>query len=327
MKKYAEYLTVISIFLLLVHSTIREIFVGPHPSLIIPLQATIEWVVLFGLYLVIIYRIISLVWQNRKFAALKFFLGSLLLSYLILAPFELLWEIAVQPQTIFKWQNIFHPAIFSRVMPELAIFSTAGAIIGSVRQLLLRRQFIKLKKISLISGAIVTVGITLFASVYFFNLDYNGTEEIKFVNDEFNSLEELLNQPQFRDKVVYVDLWYSNCKPCIQQMPYLANIKKILAAQEIEYLYIARETSNPDSRQRWLNAIEKYDLQGWHAYMEGALQDKIWEPILASQPEAKSAAYPRYLLVNRRGKIVNYNATYPIHSEIALQEVQKVLAN
>ena len=325
MNKLFERLTIVSIFLILVNGNINTLIHNQYTSVIIPLQAVAESVVLLALFLLTIYKFIPLLWQKQIGLASTRVLGSLIISYLILAPFELLFETVAVPGTVFQWKNVIHPAIISRIIPELAIILLAGGLIGGIRQLILTKKFALLKKISLVSGSAVAVGMAIFACNYFMDLGYQGTNEIKFVEAEFSSLDELLAQPQFEDKVVYIDLWFSNCKPCIKEMPHMAELKKKLAGQEIEYLYIARETSNPDSRQRWINAIQKYDLKGWHAYMVSDMQDKIWEPILENQPQKKSPAYPRYLIVDRSGKVVNYDASNPSYKEVALSEVKAIL--
>ncbi|RZK40433.1 MAG: TlpA family protein disulfide reductase, partial [Hymenobacter sp.] len=61
-----------------------------------------------------------------------------------------------------------------------------------------------------------------------------------------------------RGKVVYLDFWYSGCRPCLAEAPAAAKLKQQFAGQEVVFVYISIET-NVDG---WRQAIEKNSLAG-----------------------------------------------------------------
>ena len=138
------------------------------------------------------------------------------------------------------------------------------------------------------------------------------------MNGEFGSIQELVDLPQFRDKTVYIDLWFSSCAPCIKQFKdHLPKAKERLASSEVVYLYLARETGHPDSVSRWKNAIAEYNLKGWHYYFPKANERIIWDQIRANS-DVRIEGYPHYL-VAKNGEIISYNAPKPSEIEELLE--------
>lgn len=168
---------------------------------------------------------------------------------------------------------------------------------------------------------ITFMAVTILAATGFVFIAYRSDRsfeqesEYQIIQDEIPSLSALVGQPQFKDKTVYIDLWFSSCSPCIDQFKnHLPQLKSRLKTEqkEVVYLYIARETSHLDSKLRWKKAIEEYQLKGWHGYLDKDLEKKIWQEI-ASAPNVSLAAnygYPHYLIA-KNGKIISYNAPKP----------------
>jgi thiol-disulfide isomerase/thioredoxin len=203
---------------------------------------------------------------------------------------------------------IMHPSIMKQVLPYLL----CGLCIGLVNTLKLSKKMIL--KISYVLISILVVGGGVFAFKYYNDLRYEGSNSIKFIKENYQSLDSILQRQEFEGKVVYIDLWFSSCSPCIQEFKLMPPIKESLKDENIEYLYLARKTSHPNDIQLWKNAIKKYNLSGQHIYMSDTLEENVWQLIEKNVPNL-ARAYPHYLIVNQDNIIVSYNAQKPSDKE------------
>lgn len=212
---------------------------------------------------------------------------------------------------------IWEPLVLESVLP----FIVAPVIIGLLTILKFGNSYYR-KALPYI-GVLILVIITVFVIKFISDAAFKGKGSISFVDGEHGSLESILNQPQFADKIVYIDLWYSSCSPCLEDFGELPKLKPELEQYRIEYLYLARETSHPNSYQRWKSAIKKYNLKGWHVYMSEDLRDNVWELIERNSNDGIKG-YPRYLLVNKSSLIVSYNAPRPSETLELIEEISQL---
>lgn len=194
---------------------------------------------------------------------------------------------------------------------ELPILYISGIMLSFIK----RDILIKTLKIGF--ATIVTIGIGIFIYTQFLSLDK--IEGVQVIEEKYSSIEEIVSLPEFENKIVFVDMWYSSCTSCIEQMTdYLPQFKREMKDEqlEVEYLYIGRETSGPMSKKLWWNAIEKLNLKGWHYYAEKNEAKNYWKTILPTLKKKGKRAYgyPHYLIA-KNGKIMDYDAPYPQYSE------------
>ena len=249
----------------------------------------------------------------------------LLLGYFVSAFFLASWMADVQNIEV-ETIHLIHPTIIKDALSFLLTFFLLGVTYAFIRHLFISGKLRLLKKITVYTAAgIAAAGLGFFIN-YQLDVNYEGDTAVHFIKEEYESFEEISLLPQFRNKVVYVDLWFSSCSPCLNEFTYLPTLKAQLKNQDIEYLYLAQETSHSNSRQRWKNTIKKFNLQGWHVYMNKQLEQQIWGMILAhDNTPAAPAIYPRYLLIDKNGKLVSYNAKRPSQKELLIQEIKDLL--
>lgn len=214
--------------------------------------------------------------------------------------------------------SLFEPL----VAKEAGILVVLPVILGMLHLVRWRKQSVK-RALSYIGAALVVLALG-FGVKYAIDVNYRGSASIHFIEGAPASLDDILAQKQFRGKAVYIDLWFSSCGPCIQDFRKLPALKEQLRNNDIAYLYLARETSHPHSRQLWKNAIKKYNLSGWHYYMTDAFRTDLWSLISANDPGA-GQAYPRYLLADRQHEIVSFDAKRPSDIEALANEIRSVL--
>ncbi|MBT1708443.1 TlpA family protein disulfide reductase [Fulvivirgaceae bacterium PWU5] len=117
----------------------------------------------------------------------------------------------------------------------------------------------------------------------------------------------------FEGKVVYIDLWASWCKPCREETPFLEAVyNQYKDDSRIAFISIAVA----DGRQAWLNALKK---------------DKpTWLQLIDSEGKVQAAynanLIPRFVIINKRGEIVNFNAPQPSHKDELVKLLEKEMA-
>ncbi len=111
----------------------------------------------------------------------------------------------------------------------------------------------------------------------------------------------------FRGKVVYIDLWATWCKPCIESIPAFLELQKAFYQKPIEFISISLD----QDRNEWLKAIKKHKLSGYQL-----ISDKAWDSDIIKDYHIENI--PRYILIDKNGNILNVHAPRPddknIHS-------------
>jgi len=102
----------------------------------------------------------------------------------------------------------------------------------------------------------------------------------------------------FIGKVVYIDLWASWCAPCRAEMPNYKKLKdKFKDNDKVAFLGIAVF----DGEKEWRKALAE-EKQDW-------LQ--LYDTRSAVAKSYVAAAIPKYILIDKNGKVVNFNAPGP----------------
>lgn len=101
-------------------------------------------------------------------------------------------------------------------------------------------------------------------------------------------------------KVVYVDVWAAWCAPCIAEHPALEKLQENFAGKDVAFVSVSIDgTMDP-----WRKMIEEKELIGIQLYTPGAWEADIMKNYGIS-------GIPRFILIDKEGKIVNANAARP----------------
>lgn len=121
--------------------------------------------------------------------------------------------------------------------------------------------------------------------------------------------EELFHEilKLYRGKIVYLDVWGVWCTPCKQQMQYVPFVKQAMKGKDVVFLYLA----NNSSEVSWKNTIKEYKLIGEQVvhYNLPAKQQSLLEEYLQVKH------FPTYMLIDRKGNIVDRNPPRPKSQE------------
>lgn len=110
----------------------------------------------------------------------------------------------------------------------------------------------------------------------------------------------------FKGSYVYLDLWASWCKPCIEEIPHLKKLKKEWQGKNIVIVGISFDKIN--RKERWIDMIKKHELDGVQLLAPASFESEFAE-------DYKISILPRFILIDPEGKIVDPQAPPPSQAE------------
>lgn len=119
----------------------------------------------------------------------------------------------------------------------------------------------------------------------------------------------------FKGKVVYIDFWASWCGPCRAMMPASKQMHAQLSEKEkkqIVFLYISIDADE----NAWRKGIKDMQIEGVNVISPGN-----WKSDACSYFQINSI--PRYMIMNKNGDIVEFNAKRPIDPSL-LEDLRKL---
>lgn len=111
-----------------------------------------------------------------------------------------------------------------------------------------------------------------------------------------------------KGKVIYVDYWGSSCPPCIRAMPDAAALRAEFEDKDVVFLYLSYDKHE----QVWKDAIRSNNIEGENFMM---VNSRV-APIVK---ELSIYEYPRYMIYDRHGKLVEQRASGPSFDQAKVQ--------
>lgn len=120
----------------------------------------------------------------------------------------------------------------------------------------------------------------------------------------------------YKGKVVYVDVWATWCGPCRAEFPNSKILKNEYKDEEdLVFMYVSIDSD----KSAWKKYLEKDpEFTGEHLFTAGAWDSEICKAY-------NIMAIPRYLLIDKEGKIADSNAPRPSSGEVIRKAINALL--
>lgn len=127
-----------------------------------------------------------------------------------------------------------------------------------------------------------------------------------------NIKNEKVKLSDYKGKVLYVDFWATWCAPCKVNM----HDSKILSTKfdenEVVFVYI----NVKDEVKAWKSFLKNSNLDGLHLYADKKTSDELYNAY-------NIYGIPKYVLIDKDGKIVNSAAEVPSKAEAEIRKLIK----
>ena len=133
--------------------------------------------------------------------------------------------------------------------------------------------------------------------------------ELKNENDFLNTLIK-----EHPNKVLYIDFWAPWCKPCMNEMSDSKKIKDYFQDKNIAFVYLASNCKEG----AWKSTIAEHKIDGEH-YLLSKTQSAQLNDIF------KITGIPHYVLIDKKGNIVNGDAPRPSSNKELIKLLEKNL--
>ncbi|MCX6216163.1 TlpA disulfide reductase family protein [Spirosoma sp.] len=129
---------------------------------------------------------------------------------------------------------------------------------------------------------------------------------------------EVVTLDEFIGKVIYLDVWASWCGPCRAEFPFSKQLQERLTKKQKEqvvFLYLSID----DSEEAWKKALNALQLTGEQGLSKGGWHSRTVQYF-------GIGSIPRYLLIDRKGKVADENAKRPSQTDAILQDILKLIS-
>lgn len=133
-----------------------------------------------------------------------------------------------------------------------------------------------------------------------------GKPAIDFKHKDRNG--KLVALSDFKGKVVLVDVWATWCGPCKRELPYLKELEKKYHGRDVVFLGVSVDEAK--DYKKWEQYLDKEGLQGIQLFGGNGFHSDIARLYQIN-------AIPRFILVDKEGKIVFMDAPAPSSGELA----------
>jgi thiol-disulfide isomerase/thioredoxin len=137
----------------------------------------------------------------------------------------------------------------------------------------------------------------------------------------YKNIEQLINLKEFKNNVLYIDMWGIGCGPCIKEFQFSKELKERYKEKPIKFIYLADGPQKSYHHTLWKSIINKHELYGYHM----PINSDLLRSIMSIKGYKAVGTLPHYILVNKNGEIVNPNAQRPSSGEKLYSQIDALL--
>jgi thiol-disulfide isomerase/thioredoxin len=100
--------------------------------------------------------------------------------------------------------------------------------------------------------------------------------------------------------LVYIDIWATWCKPCIEEHPHWDKLKEEYEGKAVSFLTISID----DNKESWIKMVEDKNMEGLQWLAENAWRSEITRHFMVY-------SIPRFFLLDKEGRIIDPSAERP----------------
>lgn len=105
----------------------------------------------------------------------------------------------------------------------------------------------------------------------------------------------------FKGKVVYLDIWATWCRPCLEEMKKGKKLKEAFSDnKDVVFLYVSIDSD----AEKWKKYVKSNNIHGVHLISREGNEDQLRDRYALEY-------IPRFVLIDKQGNIVQFNAKYP----------------
>jgi len=155
---------------------------------------------------------------------------------------------------------------------------------------------------------------------------FNQAKAFKSITNETNILPPLLKNEsdkvfeklieKYNGKVVYIDFWATWCAPCRQEIPHSKILSSHFAGQEVAFLNLCSYSD----KESWEAMIKSEQMTG-DQYLLSSDEYNILSKLFNIH------GLPTFVLIDRKGNIINKNAPRPSDGSMAIKAIESLLKN
>ncbi|WP_317169489.1 TlpA family protein disulfide reductase [Mucilaginibacter humi] len=149
---------------------------------------------------------------------------------------------------------------------------------------------------------------------------FGGNDKIKLLSlsPADTSVTAIYNS-HFKGKVLYVDFWGTTCGPCLEEFrTFTKPLKQTLNNRsDIAYLYICG-----GRKLIWKQQLQKLEVEGSHIFLNEKDYAHFYRQAIKGDKDT-TVMMPRYLIIDKDGKIANTNAPRPSEKDSLINQLNK----
>jgi thiol-disulfide isomerase/thioredoxin len=153
--------------------------------------------------------------------------------------------------------------------------------------------------------------------------DY-GSEKTSVAQEKINPNQQELNSnfeevkakyiDKYKGKIVYIDFYATWCGPCRQEIPYAKQLHAEFKNEEVVFLNLCAKSKQED----WGNFKRQYELEGENYLLNN-------EEFYLLSDIYKVQGFPTYILIDKEGNVVDYNALRPSTKKSLYDKINELL--